>query len=77
MYRDLLIPAEVARRSDLGAAHKLVLGEMMRRQGAGTHFIASFEQVAQAIGITRRHAIRIVEDLIGRPKASDAGSRRP
>lgn len=62
----ITIPHEIAKQPRLGAGHKLVLGEMMRRQGTGTHFSASYHQIAVQIGLSRRHVIRIVDDLIKR-----------
>ena len=59
----LFIPLAIAARTDLTPGHKLVMAELMRRQGDGTHCIAPFESIAKSTGMSRRQVMRIIEDL--------------
>ncbi len=59
----ILIPCKVARRKDLSAAHKLILGELGRLQGDKASSFPSYESLVEATGISRRQVARIVRDL--------------
>lgn len=64
--KDVWIAREIANRKDLAPGHKLVLGEMITQQGGKNRFKASYDKIARPIGMSRRHVIRIIDDLVVR-----------
>lgn len=62
----ILIPDEVADRTDLNAGHKLIMGILARLQGSKSWCYPSFEYLAKASGISRRQVVRLVNDLARR-----------
>lgn len=64
--KDPRVPRVFLRSKELTPAHKLVIIEMLARQGTANFFKASYQQIANEVGLSRRHVMRIIEDLKNR-----------
>ena len=62
----VLIPDDIMERTDLTPSHKLILSVIGRLQGDKASCYPSLEHLAKASGISRRQAIRVVNDLAAR-----------
>ena len=59
----VLIPDEIMERTDLSGAHKMVIGVLARLQGEKGMCYPGYEYLAKACGLSRRHVVRVVNDL--------------
>lgn len=62
----ILIPDDLAARTDLTLAHKFVMGVLARLQGDKASCFPSLDYIATACGISRRQVARVVSDLKAR-----------
>ena len=60
----ILIPDEIAERTDLTLAHKMVLGSLGRIQGRSASCYPSIEYVANSVGMSESTARRAINDLV-------------
>ena len=63
---DPTFPRQFLSSTDFTAAHKIVICELLSRQGTANYFRASYGQIAKEVGLSRRHVMRIIEDLTSR-----------
>jgi DNA-binding MarR family transcriptional regulator len=62
----ILIPDQIAKREDLSATHKLVLGAIGRIQGKSASCYPSIRYIAESSGMSDRQVQRVVKDLVKR-----------
>ena len=62
----ILIPDDVAKRTNLTASQKLILGVLGRLQGDCGSCWPSMEYIAEATGISRSQVVRLIGDLFRR-----------
>lgn len=62
----ILIPDDIAERTDLSLTHKFIMGVIGRLQGDGASCFPSLTYIAKSCGIGRRQVIRVVNDLVER-----------
>ena len=62
----ILIPDDISPRKDINCAQKMILGVLGRLQGDSGSCFPSLEYIAEAVGISRSQAVRLINDLAKR-----------